>query len=122
MYSAFFACDYLGRVWATRQLCAVWLIGIAIFMGGGQAGSMAAVYFGRFFAGLGIGETVVVGPVYLSEISPAPIRGLCTCAFTGSVYLGILIAYFANYGAEVNMEDTPARWVSSDEHCNRVSG
>lgn len=81
-------------------------------MGGGQAGSMGAVYFGRFFAGLGIGETVVVGPVYLSEISPAPIRGLCTCAFTGAVYLGILIAYFANYGAEVNIADSPARWVS----------
>lgn len=113
---AFFACDYLGRVWATRQLCVVWLIGIAIFMGGGQAGSMGAVYFGRFFAGLGIGETVVVGPVYLSEISPAPIRGLCTCAFTGSVYLGILIAYFANYGAEVNISDSPARWVCRMPH------
>jgi sugar porter (SP) family MFS transporter len=77
----------------------------------GNSGSMAAVYFGRFFAGIGIGETVVVGPVYLSEIAPAPIRGLCTCAFTGSVYLGILIAYFANYGAEVNMSDSPARWL-----------
>jgi hypothetical protein len=63
------------------------------------------------FAGIGIGETVVVGPVYLSEIAPAPIRGLCTCAFTGAVYLGILLAYFANYGAEVNINDTPARWL-----------
>ncbi|GAB7363959.1 hypothetical protein MBLNU230_g4521t1 [Neophaeotheca triangularis] len=106
---AFFACDYLGRVWATRQLCVLWLIGIAIMMG--NNGSMAAVYFGRFLAGIGIGETVVVGPVYLSEIAPAPIRGLCTCAFTGSVYLGILIAYFANYGCEVNMGDVPARWL-----------
>ncbi|KAK3699501.1 hypothetical protein LTR37_016458 [Vermiconidia calcicola] len=106
---AFFACDYLGRLWATRQLCVFWLVGIAIFMG--NNGSMAAVYFGRFFAGIGIGETVVVGPIYLSEISPAPIRGLCTCAFTGSVYLGILIAYFANYGAELHLADSPARWL-----------
>ncbi|KAI7279527.1 putative quinate permease [Hortaea werneckii] len=106
---AFFACDYLGRVWATRQLCVIWLIGIAIFMG--NNGSMAAVYFGRFFAGIGIGETVVVGPVYLSEISPAPIRGLCTCAFTGAVYLGILIAYFANYGAELHLSGGISRWM-----------
>ncbi|KAL4915097.1 general substrate transporter [Aspergillus aurantiobrunneus] len=105
---AFLVCDRWGRVWATRQLCIFWLIGIAIFMG--NNGSMGAVYFGRLFAGIGIGETVVVGPVYLSEIAPAPIRGLCTCAFTGSVYLGILIAYFANYGAQLNMEGTPARW------------
>lgn len=108
---AFFACDWFGRVWATRQLCVVWLIGIAIFMG--NNGHMELVYFGRFLAGIGIGETVVVGPVYLSEISPAPIRGLCTCAFTGSVYLGILIAYFANYGTQINdsISDTPTRWL-----------
>jgi MFS family permease len=111
-HSAFLVCDRWGRVWATRQLCIFWLIGIAIFMG--NNGSMGAVYFGRFFAGIGIGETVVVGPVYLSEIAPAPIRGLCTCAFTGSVYLGILIAYFANYGAQLHMEGTPSRWVCLD--------
>lgn len=73
---------------------------------------MAAVYAGRFIAGIGVGETVVVGPVYLSEISPAPIRGLCTCAFTGMVYLGIMMAYFANWGAEINMDDGFSRWVS----------
>jgi hypothetical protein len=108
---AFIACDRYGRVWATRQLCVVWLLGIAIFMA--NNGHMELVYFGRFLAGIGIGETVVVGPVYLSEIAPAPIRGLCTCAFTGSVYLGILIAYFANYGTNINpaIADTPARWL-----------
>jgi MFS family permease len=59
-------------------------VGIAIFMA--NQGSMAAVYAGRFIAGVGIGEIVVIGPVYLSEIAPAPIRGLCTCAFTGELY------------------------------------
>ncbi|KAF9885057.1 hypothetical protein FE257_000788 [Aspergillus nanangensis] len=105
---AYFICDHFGRVWATRQLCVLWLIGIAIFIG--NSGSMAAVYIGRFIAGLGVGETVVVGPVYLSEISPAPIRGLCTCAFTVMVYLGILMAYFANWGAELHMADHFSRW------------
>jgi MFS family permease len=108
-YSAFLVCDQIGRVWATRQLCAVWIVGTAIFMG--NNGSMAAVYAGRFIAGIGIGETVVVGPVYLSEISPAPIRGLCTCMFTGAVYIGILTAYLANWGAEMNLGESYNRWV-----------
>ncbi|TQS31681.1 hypothetical protein Golomagni_08029, partial [Golovinomyces magnicellulatus] len=105
---AFIVCDRWGRIWATRQLCALWLIGIAIFMA--NEGSMSAVLAGRFIAGVGVGETVVVGPVYLSEIAPAPIRGLCTCAFTGAVYLGILIAYVANYGCEVGLPDNFNRW------------
>ncbi|KAJ5985988.1 hypothetical protein N7499_007719 [Penicillium canescens] len=107
---AFLVCDRIGRIWATRQLCIIWMIGIAIFMG--NSGSLGAVYAGRFIAGLGVGQTVVVAPVYLAEIAPASIRGLCTCVFTGFVYLGIVLAYFANYGCELNLGDkTHNRWL-----------
>ncbi|KAJ5691776.1 Major facilitator superfamily domain general substrate transporter [Penicillium macrosclerotiorum] len=112
---AFLVCDRIGRIWATRQLCLLWILGIAIFMG--NNGHLGAVYAGRFIAGLGVGQTVVVAPVYLAEIAPASIRGLCTCVFTGFVYLahvwlaGIVLAYFANYGCEVNLGDnTHNRW------------
>ncbi|RAL14092.1 putative MFS quinate transporter [Aspergillus homomorphus CBS 101889] len=106
---AFVVCDRIGRIWATRQLCVLWIIGIAIFMGAN--GNLGAIYAGRFVAGLGVGQTVVVGPVYLAEIAPASIRGLCTCVFTGFVYLGIVLAYFTNYGCQVNLGDnTHKRW------------
>lgn len=81
-----------------------------MFMGNG--GSLGLIYAGRFIAGLGVGQTPVVGPVYIAEIAPAPIRGLCTCIFTGFVYLGIVLAYFANYGCQINIGDTThARWL-----------
>jgi MFS family permease len=109
--SAFLVCDRIGRIWATRQLCVLWVLGIGIFMG--AKGNLGAIYAGRFIAGLGVGQTVVVGPVYLAEIAPASIRGLCTCVFTGFVYLGIVLAYFTNYGCQVNLGDnTHKRWVS----------
>ncbi|GMF74424.1 unnamed protein product [Aspergillus oryzae] len=63
---AFLVCDRIGRLWATRQLCVLWIVGIAIFMGAN--GNLGAIYAGRFVAGLGVGQTVVVGPVYLAEI------------------------------------------------------
>ncbi|KAL4952298.1 general substrate transporter [Aspergillus filifer] len=107
---AFLACDRLGRLWTARGLCVIWILGIAIFMGHG--GSLGMVYAGRLIAGLGVGATVVVGPVYLAEIAPVAVRGLCTCVFTGCVYLGIVLAYFANYGCEVHMGDnTHDRWL-----------
>ncbi|KAH8652239.1 quinate permease [Xylariales sp. PMI_506] len=107
---AFLVCDRIGRIWATRGLCLIWIIGIAIFLG--NNGSLGAVYAGRFIAGLGVGQTPVVGPVYIAEITPASIRGLCTCMFTGFVYLGIVLAYFANYGAQVHIGDSStARWM-----------
>ncbi|KAI1653785.1 putative MFS quinate transporter [Daldinia decipiens] len=108
---AFVICDRIGRIWATRQLCVLWILGIAIFMGNG--GSLGAVYAGRFIAGLGVGQTPVVGPIYIAEIAPASIRGLCTCIFTGFVYVGIVLAYFTNYGAQVNLGDsTHVRWLA----------
>jgi MFS family permease len=86
------------------------MLGIAIFMG--NNGNLGAVYAGRFIAGLGIGQTAVVGPIYIAEISPASIRGICTSFFSGSVYLGIVTANFANYGCQVNMgQNTHARWL-----------
>ncbi|KAI1759789.1 putative MFS quinate transporter [Hypoxylon sp. FL1150] len=106
---AFVICDRIGRIWATRQLCLLWILGIAIFMG--NNGSLGAVYAGRFIAGLGVGQTPVVGPI--AEIAPASIRGLCTCLFTGFVYVGIVLAYFTNYGAQINLGDTThVRWLA----------
>ncbi|KAF7519366.1 hypothetical protein G7054_g13118 [Neopestalotiopsis clavispora] len=108
---AFLICDRIGRIWATRELCLVWIVGIAIFLG--NNGSLGAVYAGRFIAGLGVGQTPVVGPVYIAEIAPASVRGLCTCIFTGFVYLGIVLAYFANYGAQINLGDVShVRWMA----------
>ncbi|KAI0134863.1 putative MFS quinate transporter [Daldinia grandis] len=108
---AFIICDRIGRIWATRQLCLLWILGIAIFMGNG--GNLGAVYAGRFIAGLGVGQTPVVGPIYIAEIAPASIRGLCTCIFTGFVYVGIVLAYFTNYGAQINLGDsTHVRWLA----------
>ncbi|KAI6372708.1 hypothetical protein MCOR25_003674 [Pyricularia grisea] len=107
---AFLVCDRIGRIWAVRQLCAVWILGIGLFLGAN--GNLGMIYAGRFIAGLGVGQTPVVGPVYIAEIAPPEVRGLCTCIFTGFVYLGIVLAYFANYGCQINMGDnTPARWM-----------
>ncbi|KAK5942100.1 hypothetical protein PMZ80_006053 [Knufia obscura] len=81
---AFLVADRIGRLWATRQLCVLWIVGIIIFML--NNGSLGMVYAGRFIAGIGIGETTVIAPVYISEIAPKSIRGLCTCVFAVCTY------------------------------------
>lgn len=107
---SFLICDRIGRIWATRQLCIIWVVGIIIFMTAN--GNLGAIYAGRFIAGLGVGQTPVVGPVYIAEIAPASVRGLCTCIFTGFVYLGIVLAYFTNYGSQLHIGDSShARWL-----------
>lgn len=60
-HSAFLVCDRIGRIMATRFLCVLWVVGIIIFMIGGVNGNLGAIYAGRFIAGLGVGQTPVVG-------------------------------------------------------------
>ena len=85
---AFFITDKIGRLWATRLLCSIWVLGITIFLASAAtAGNIGMVYAGRFIAGIGIGQTTVVAPTYLAETAPRAIRGLCVCAFAGAVYM-----------------------------------
>ncbi|KAJ4360273.1 uncharacterized protein N0V89_000833 [Didymosphaeria variabile] len=109
---AFYLTDKIGRIWAVRQLCVLWVLGIAIFLGSASTGSIGMVYAGRFIAGIGIGQTTVVAPTYLAETAPRAIRGLCVCAFAGAVYLGIMLAYFASWGSSIHISsETDAQWL-----------
>lgn len=71
----------------------------------GVSGNLGGIYAGRFVAGIGVGMTPVVAPIYIAEVSPPAVRGLCTCFFTGAVYIGIVLAYFANYGAHIHISE-----------------
>ena len=51
----------------------------------------------RFVAGLAIGASSVVGPMYIAEIAPAYWRGRMVALFQLNIVFGILVAYFSNY-------------------------
>lgn len=64
--------------------------------------------------GLGIGQTTVVAPTYLAECAPRSIRGLCICIFSGCVYLGIMLGYFANFGTSLHISNTSSsQWIDA---------
>jgi len=51
----------------------------------------------RFLGGLGIGASSVVGPMYISEISPSHLRGRLVMMFQLNIVIGILTSYLSNY-------------------------
>lgn len=108
---AFLLCDRIGRIRSLQCLCVLWLAGFIIVVT--SYGSVGQVIAGRFIAGLGIGMTVVVGPTYIGETAPRAVRGMLTNIFAGSVYLGVMIAYFSNWGASLNLPSTSRmQWVA----------
>jgi MFS transporter, SP family, arabinose:H+ symporter len=51
----------------------------------------------RFIAGLGVGGSSVLGPVYIAELAPAKWRGRLVGMFQINIVVGILLAYLSNY-------------------------
>ncbi len=51
----------------------------------------------RFIGGVAVGASSVVGPMYISEIAPAKIRGRLAGSFQVNIVLGILVAFLMNY-------------------------
>jgi MFS transporter, SP family, arabinose:H+ symporter len=56
-----------------------------------------ALMVSRFIAGLAIGGSSVLGPVYIAEIAPARWRGRMVGFFQINVVSGILLAYLSNF-------------------------
>ena len=51
----------------------------------------------RIVGGVGIGIVSIVSPMYISEISPAKIRGTMVALYQLAITMGLLLAYLVNY-------------------------
>ena len=51
----------------------------------------------RIIGGVGIGIVSIVSPIYISEVSPARVRGTMVSLYQLFITLGFLLAYLVNY-------------------------
>lgn len=58
----------------------------------------------RIIGGLGIGIVSIVSPMYISEISPAKIRGTMVALYQLAITMGLLLAYLINFAILSNAE------------------
>ena len=94
--------DYLGRkltLLIAAVLFSVSAIGCCLCVG------FADLVAYRIIGGLGIGIVSIVSPMYISEISPAKIRGTMVALYQLAVTMGLLLAYLVNY-AILSASDT----------------
>ena len=66
--------------------------------------------FFRFAAGFGVGMASMLSPVYIAEISPAPIRGRMVAINQLAIVIGILVTNLVNYGIR-NWGEDAWRWM-----------
>ncbi len=97
---AWWTSDRFGRIRSAQLTCILSIIGTIVWMT--SIGNLGQLLAARFIVGLGVGGTVVCAPSYLTEIAPRSIRGAAVGVLSSSVYIGIVLGYFANYGVDLN--------------------
>jgi MFS transporter, SP family, arabinose:H+ symporter len=85
--------DALGR---KKALVIIALIFLFSSLGTALATNWYLFIVLRFIGGLGVGASSVIAPIYISEISPAAVRGRLVVLFQFNIVFGIVIAYLSN--------------------------
>lgn len=86
--------DRYGRRDSLRVLAVLFFLSA---LGCAAAWSWLSFVTFRFVAGLAIGGSSVIGPMYIAEIAPAQWRGRLVGFFQFNIVFGIMVAYFSNY-------------------------
>jgi len=93
--------DYLGRkltMLISAALFSISAIGCAI------CGTFDSLVAFRIIGGVGIGTVSIVSPIYISEVSPAKIRGTLVSLYQLAVTIGFLLAYMMNWIIDANID------------------
>ena len=93
-----------------KVLQAIGLLYLVTSLGSSLTNSWELFVTFRFLGGIGVGASSVIGPMYISEISPAKKRGRLVAMFQFNVVSGILIAFFSNY-LLFGVSDEAWRWM-----------
>ena len=97
--------DYLGRkltMLISAALFSISAIGCAV------CGSFDSLVAFRIIGGIGIGIVSIVSPIYISEVSPARIRGTLVSLYQLAVTVGFLMAYLVNWLIDSNIDPSLA--------------
>jgi sugar porter (SP) family MFS transporter len=85
------------RYGSRDMLRLVGLLYVVSALGSALAWNLSAFVACRFLAGIAIGASSVLAPVYLAEIAPANRRGALVGLFQLNIVIGILLAYGSNF-------------------------
>ncbi|KAK1689551.1 quinate permease [Colletotrichum godetiae] len=102
--------EWLGRKKAIMISALVFLVGGTLMTA--SHGEIGLLIAGRAIAGLGIGATSLIVPVYISEISPPSIRGRLVGLFEIASQGGGMCGFWVNYAVDRTISDsTQTQWI-----------
>jgi MFS transporter, SP family, arabinose:H+ symporter len=91
-----FAGELSDRIGRKKALIASGLLFSVSAIGCAISASQTELIIYRMVGGIGVGIASMLSPLYISEVSPANVRGRMVALYQLAIAVGILCAYFAN--------------------------
>lgn len=102
---------YFGRRLSLIFAAVTITVGSAVMLAASKSHGVAPLYVGRVLAGLAVGFSTNLTPVYLSEISPPAIRGRIIALYEIGWRIGDLVGFWINYGCDSHMSSSRHQWL-----------
>lgn len=102
---------YLGRKISLIIAAATITVGSAIMLASNRKVGLGPIYAGRVLAGLAVGFSTNLTPVYLSEISPPAIRGRVIALFEIGWRIGDLVGFWINFRIAGHIKKQRTQWL-----------
>jgi SP family arabinose:H+ symporter-like MFS transporter len=107
---ALLAGRYTDRFGRRRLMLWVAVLFALTSIGTALAPTFAVFIVARLLGGIAVGAVSVLSPIYVSEVSPARIRGRLGALYQMSIVCGVLVSYAVNFMLR-NTGDNNWRWM-----------
>lgn len=102
---------YFGRRLSLIIAAAFMTFGSGIMLVSARTHTLGPLYAGRVIAGLAVGFSTNLTPVYLSEVSPPAIRGKIIAMYEIGWRIGDLTGFWINYGISEHIPKSNKQWI-----------
>jgi sugar porter (SP) family MFS transporter len=102
---------FVGRKKSLTFWSLIFILGAGLMLGANGTRGLGLIYAGRVLAGMGVGGTSMVVPMYISELSPPAIRGRLVGIYELGWQIGGLVGFWINYGLSRTMAPSHKQWL-----------
>jgi sugar porter (SP) family MFS transporter len=102
---------FLGRKHSLFIFVAIFVLGAGMMLGANGDRGLGLIIGGRVLAGIGVGGSSNLVPIYISELSPPAIRGRLVGLYELGWQIGGLVGFWINYGVSKTLPSNHKQWI-----------
>lgn len=102
---------FIGRRKSLFIFVVVFIIGAAMMLGANGERGLGLIIGGRVLAGIGVGGSSNIVPIYISELAPPAIRGRLVGIYELGWQMGGLVGFWINYGIAETLAPSHSQWL-----------